>query len=927
MIQSALTLRWELEKYVYHFDPKSEVKEIRQMRYFSVFLFACMLLASPAASQYRSYFELMDKWANPHKIGFAERMIVIYERSNRTYQNIINNYKSRFGHHSWFKGLEQRYAWQVNEIDRYKNFLLSATKDKSVTKTTITHSDGKRKFNTGKPIIEEVTATKTEENGNLVRVYSVTRRTITQNYTVHHWRTTKTTKWWSDGTQSSTTATKITKIEQGKDVKNSSNRELVDEYYIYEEAGDKATDEFLGTKTPDTLSLEEYLQRADVSLSGTDNYVTAVRNLNPRINTDYITRQNGMYKLGANLQAIGAPTSWSRGWTGLGSRIAIMDTGIDVDHPEFEDKIIAMQCFTSICEESAGEYRQTIDDKSRMSHGTHVASIAAASLDGAGMTGVAPDAELLIGKIAYDGGFYDFASGGEALSWAVKNGAVVANFSGGVRVTPAYVSDLEQVDKGLFVYRGNIDSYKKYGYNAMLERKDWPSGMTPIMDAMKGNEIIVVLSAGNDRKPISNVATHIALDEEIGDRVLVAGSLDLRSNKTASHSNLAGTVCIDWDYDTERCLNERRISDRYLLAPGQWVMGANDGGDYIVLSGTSMAAPHVSGAVAVIHQMWPHMRGENIAQLLLDTANKSIVPDYDEAKHGQGVLDLASATAPQGHLGIPVSGRIDGNIQELSSIKPIATAKKLETLSRVMAIDAYDRDFYFDANLEGSIDTRSVSPIKSALLGELPDFYMAYSGGSPIQFENSEISIGNDGSFGFKHALGSGFSVGLLSENKTFLGNFADSLLMKVDGSYTLNAEYRFEHENLFGSISFAATELNVDDDSYLKSADAVLSHSSTFGLQFENANSKFGVVASMPVVVGSGDLTFELPTSVSADGRIVSQSFTESLATKAEIDYGIFLTQKLDKFSNFNAYAELRNSTGGIDDTVEFGFNFSARF
>ena len=62
-------------------------------------------------------------------------------------------------------------------------------------------------------------------------------------------------------------------------------------------------------------------------------------------------------------------------------------------------------------------------------------------------------------------------------------------------------------------------------------------------------------------------------------------------------------------------------------------------GEYRTLGGTSMAAPAVTGAVGIVHQMWPHMTGANLTKLLLNTANKDI-PNYDENVHGQGLLDL-----------------------------------------------------------------------------------------------------------------------------------------------------------------------------------------------------------------------------------------------------------------------------------------------
>ena len=71
-------------------------------------------------------------------------------------------------------------------------------------------------------------------------------------------------------------------------------------------------------------------------------------------------------------------------------------------------------------------------------------------------------------------------------------------------------------------------------------------------------------------------------------------------------------MCYDYDAVTNTCNTNQRISDHYIVAPGRYIAAPDANGEYRTNSGTSMAAPQVSGAVAIIHQMWPHMKGENI---------------------------------------------------------------------------------------------------------------------------------------------------------------------------------------------------------------------------------------------------------------------------------------------------------------------------
>ena len=90
------------------------------------------------------------------------------------------------------------------------------------------------------------------------------------------------------------------------------------------------------------------------------------------------------------------------------------------------------------------------------SHGTHVAGIAAAALDGKGTTGVAIDADLLIGKLAYNSGYYDFGKVDEAIEWAVNNGADVINMSAGSMNQQQLLQQSREIDKGVYVSDSRI---------------------------------------------------------------------------------------------------------------------------------------------------------------------------------------------------------------------------------------------------------------------------------------------------------------------------------------------------------------------------------------------------------------------------------------------------------------------------------------
>ncbi|MDT0343398.1 S8 family serine peptidase [Streptomyces litchfieldiae] len=119
--------------------------------------------------------------------------------------------------------------------------------------------------------------------------------------------------------------------------------------------------------------------------------------------------------LADSVPGIGAPEVWDAGHDGTGTTIAVLDTGIDADHPDLAGQVIAERNFSDAA-----------DAEDRDGHGTHVASTAAGNGEA---PGVAPGAGLLNGKVLDDDG-YGWDSGIiEGMQWAVEQGADVVNLS------------------------------------------------------------------------------------------------------------------------------------------------------------------------------------------------------------------------------------------------------------------------------------------------------------------------------------------------------------------------------------------------------------------------------------------------------------------------------------------------------------------
>ncbi|MDQ3304542.1 MAG: S8 family serine peptidase, partial [Actinomycetota bacterium] len=107
------------------------------------------------------------------------------------------------------------------------------------------------------------------------------------------------------------------------------------------------------------------------------------------------------------LEAIGAEAAWSQG-RGAGMVIAVVDTGVDLDHEDLEDNLLPGRSFISSSPPQDGN-----------GHGTHVAGIAAASTGNRiGVAGVAPDASILPVKVLDEKGAGNVNDVAEGIAWA-----------------------------------------------------------------------------------------------------------------------------------------------------------------------------------------------------------------------------------------------------------------------------------------------------------------------------------------------------------------------------------------------------------------------------------------------------------------------------------------------------------------------------
>ncbi|MEY2447287.1 MAG: thermitase [Acidimicrobiaceae bacterium] len=288
-----------------------------------------------------------------------------------------------------------------------------------------------------------------------------------------------------------------------------------------------------------------------------------------------------------NLRMIGAPAAWQVA-TGAGSTIAIVDTGVDLNHSDLEGKIIGhVNCIGAGAPGGACKDGSTAgqDDNG---HGTHVAGIAAAATDNqTGVAGTAPDASILAVKVldsTGSGSADDVAAG---IRYAADHGASVINLS---------LGNISQSVFGASFQQALDDAFAK--------------GALPIIAA--GNNF--VLPSG----PIAHA--------------IVVGALN-QSGIKASYSNIQSSR---WSIMAPG--GEPDDTDDTCANAPMGVLSTFFHNGYACLAGTSMAAPHVAGAAAVLHNAGV-LDPQQIVDKLLSTARALPTTSFD----GAGALDLAAA--------------------------------------------------------------------------------------------------------------------------------------------------------------------------------------------------------------------------------------------------------------------------------------------
>lgn len=272
------------------------------------------------------------------------------------------------------------------------------------------------------------------------------------------------------------------------------------------------------------------------------------------------------------LEKINAPEAWATTTGSSDVIVAVIDTGIDRDHPDLEGQLTNGAI--------ASRFSQTILDGA--GHGTHVASIIAASSDNQqGTAGVAWGARIMPIKALGSGGFGNLSDIIRGFRWAVDNGADIINMSlGGGNSSRTFQSAVDYAN-------------------------EW--------------DVLVVAAAGNEFRAGSPV------------------------NYPAAYEGVLAVAATDQDDEPANFSNRGDYID--IAAPGVGILAATSrfiGANYIRFDGTSMAAPFVSGVAALLLSIDPDLSSQELMDLITETAVDIGLEGKDD-RTGYGRIDAAAA--------------------------------------------------------------------------------------------------------------------------------------------------------------------------------------------------------------------------------------------------------------------------------------------
>jgi subtilisin len=329
--------------------------------------------------------------------------------------------------------------------------------------------------------------------------------------------------------------------------------------------------------------------------------------MNPRVRSIHEDKLVGL-DLALSVPYIGANHAWLEGYTGAGQVVAVLDSGIDSDHEFLNGKVLSEACYsnagglgegTTLCPNGlpvqigSGAAINCSIAIPGCEHGTHVAGIAVGS--GVTFSGVAPGADLIAIQV-----FTEFEDP-ICFMYGQPNTPCIMTY-----LYSDLISGLERVYELRETFEIAAVNLSLGGGYYDIECFEDP--LNAIIDTLRSVEIATIVASGNS-----------GFTDAIGTPACVPAAISVASIDLFDQVSIFSSVASFLDF----------------YAPGDGIYSSLPNDAYGYREGTSMAAPHVAGAWAVIKSKIPHARVDFIHQVLAETS-----PLVDDLRPGGSVTGI-----------------------------------------------------------------------------------------------------------------------------------------------------------------------------------------------------------------------------------------------------------------------------------------------
>ncbi len=386
-----------------------------------------------------------------------------------------------------------------------------------------------------------------------------------------------------------------------------------------EAAATRPTANVLGRRSSDTIAAVKLLARRGDVAYAQPNYIRRA----------FATPNDEFFPLQWHYPLIGLPEAWEITTGDPTVTVAVIDTGVVMNHPDLQGQLVGGYDFISDLQmardgdgidpnaDDPGDL--AIQGTSSSFHGTHVAgTVAARTNNGTGVAGVAWGVRILPVRVLGQGGGTDFD-----IAQGIYYAGGLSNASGTVPPQKADVINLSLGGRGM----------------STVEQE--------AIDAARANGTIVIAASGND-------STNADFYSPAGlDGVLTVSAVGL-TRKAAPYSNFGSSVDVAAPGgDVGSDANGDAWPDGVLST-----IGTDGGGfEYAFLQGTSMAAPHVAGVVALMKSVNPELTPQDVDLLIAGTHPATTIritddlgsPGKDEV-YGHGLINAVGALRAAGEI-------------------------------------------------------------------------------------------------------------------------------------------------------------------------------------------------------------------------------------------------------------------------------------